>query len=174
MSSEVLQLSQYLPELAFLTIGILGAFTTKQRAWVLRRDGFKCQDPDCHDRVRPDGKGLHVHHILAAGWFKRFFLGLSDDPNEQNENFPENGITLGASCHHNSYIGVHPDYAAALDKYREGDKEAFKKVAKKHGEKERLEEIYWNTEKTVLYDRIAIENTDKWNEEHPNQPFPYE
>lgn len=173
MSAETL-ISLDFGYITWLSIGMLGVFGKRQRAWFLRRDEYRCQDPECNDRVRPDGKGLHVHHILAAGWFKRFFLGLSDDPHEQTENFPENGITLGANCHHNSYVGVHPDYAKALDEYRKGDREAFKKVACKHGHKENNAEIYWNTSKTTLYDRVAAEKTEEYLEKNPEDPFPYD
>ena len=87
---------------------------------------------------------------------------------------PWNGIVLGANCHHNSYIGVHPDYAKALDTYRGGDKESYKKVAKNHGDMADDMEIYWDTKKDLLYHRVATDNTETYLEEHPGDPFPCE
>ena len=171
MSVEVL-VSQHFPEMFFLSIGILGAFSPKQRAWFLRRDEFRCQDPDCHDRVRPDGKGLHVHHILPQGFWEAQFGQEQLGEEAESPHQPWNGITLGGACHHNSYIGVHPDYAKALDVYREGDKESFKKVAKNHGGMADDGEIYWDPKKDLLYHGIATDRTEDYLLEHSDDPFP--
>lgn len=173
MSAEI-PIFQHLPEIAFLTIGILGAFKKAQREWILRRDGYRCQDPDCTDRVRPDGKGLHVHHGTPQGWWERWFGPKQLGEEAESPHQPWNGITLGAACHHNSHIGVHPDYAKALDDYRGGDKQSFFKVAKKHGEMADKGETYWDPKKDDLYFRIAEERTEDYLREHPDDPFPYE
>ena len=56
-------------------------FTKGLKRSIKKRDGFRCQNPDCpHKNSRPR---LHVHHI---------------DENRQN-NKPENLITLCIHCH---------------------------------------------------------------------------
>ena len=57
----------------------------------------------------------------------------------------------------------HPDMGAALEAYREGDKEAFMKAARKHIEKYKEGERFWNEDEgseryeKELFDRMAQE-----------------
>jgi len=163
-----------------IALAILGAFSQKQKEWLRRRDSNdrgvpECQFPGCGRDLNhlPKG-GLHAHHIIPAGWFKQWLAGLSDDPHEQTENFPENGILLCGDNHHNGANGVHPDYAKALMDYRGGDKKSFAKVAAKHGRQESTGEIYWDTSHDGLLTRIALERTEEYFVSHPEDPFPYD
>ena len=168
----------------------LGQFTQAQKGWFRRRDvdpltglvrcqfqGFNSrgewvQCPMDEERLGRVGL-LHAHHIIPAGWYKTHLKGLSDDPHEANENFPENGIILCGLIHHNGPKGIHPDYANALNLYRKGDKDAFKRVAKIHGELEEEGVPYWVQTHDEMLTQIARERTEEYNKQHPLDPFPY-
>lgn len=153
-----------------------GQFSPKQREWLLRRDEYRCQWPDgCPNHVGNVGsRNLHAHHILAAAYYRENYNhNLSDDPHEQTESFPENGIIL-CRAHHTGKAGIHPDYYKALENYRKGDKGAFQKVGQKHYEMAGAGEIYWDTTLQVQLDRIAAQRTEDYLSAHPEDPFPYD
>ena len=171
MSHETLiQNPETLIDLSLLTLGVLGAFARRQKEWLRRRDTNgkgvpECQYPDCGRDVNhlPKG-GLHAHHIIPAGWFKKWLTGISDDPAQQTENFAHNLIMLCADKHHNGAHGVHPDYAQALQNYRDGDKKAFVKVMNSHQRKEDTGEVYWDTKDDKLLSDVAAERTQAYFE----------
>lgn len=178
MSVELLQYSN--EALLILAPVFLGMFSRLQKEWLKRRDTNghgvpECQFPGCgRDKNHLPKGGLHCHHIIPAGYYKTNLVGLSDDPHEKTENFPENGIMLCADKHHNGAHGIHPDYAQALQHYRDGDKDAFKKVAQEHAEKEAQGEIYWNPEYDHLLYGVAVERTEEYLEKHPEDKFPFD
>ena len=185
---EVLHQVDY-QSLAWGALALLGMFSQAQKEWIRRRDTdpdtglIRCQfigvngrgHTQCLMDEREAGgrRHLHCHHIIPAGWYKSQLIGVSDDPQEATENYPENGIVLCEKYHHLGPNGIHPDYAQALINYRRVDKEAFKNVQQSHGDKGDRGEIYWNTEYDDLLTAIARERTEDYLATHPNDPFPY-
>jgi len=182
--------SQHFPEMFFLSIGIVGMFSQRQKEWLRRRDTdsetglVRCQFQgenkkgwsQCPmDEKKANGvRHLHCHHIIPAGWFKSKIKNLAELPDEQTENFPENGIVLCEAFHHNGPKGVHPDYAAALPAYRNGNKNAFKEVAENHSKLENEDTPYWNQKYDNLLWQIANERTQDYLATNPDDLFPYD
>jgi 5-methylcytosine-specific restriction endonuclease McrA/uncharacterized protein (DUF433 family) len=69
----------------------------KFRDYILERDDYTCQMPDCGrtqaENLEESGHGLHVHHI---------------DYNHDN-NVPENGVALCVSCHAKTNLHKHAE-----------------------------------------------------------------
>lgn len=155
---------------------VVGA-TAKQRSWVLARDNGRCQF-----RIYNNGrwtpctmkyKALHVHHIVPRGWYAYHF-GFNkawDDPH--NVNGPFNLITL-CDLHHVGYnqpIGyehcVHPDNIIALQSYRKGDKDAYKKMLEKRKVLTEKGIPYWITGWDWAFKRIVDNITPAFLYKHP-------
>ena len=184
------QMPYYAPAFLGIERYELGQFTQKQKEWFRRRDtdpftglircqfqGFNgkggwVQCPMDESKLGKVGM-LHAHHIIPAGWYRTHWKGLSDDPHEATENFPENGILLCGLIHHNGPKGIHPDYAQALYQYRKGNKDAFKEVALLHGEFEEAGVPYWDQKWDDILSKIAQERTETYLTLHPEDPFPY-
>lgn len=116
---------------------------------------------------------MHAHHIIAAGWYRRFFYGLSDAPDEQTENFPENGLILCVLHHNRSGVAIHPDYYKALQGYKKNP-HGFKEVARRHDELASQKIPYWDTSRDDELWQIASERTEAYKREHPEDKFPYD
>lgn len=130
-------------------------FTDKQREWIKERDGNRCQ---MFEYVRgkwvqcPNRTHLEVHHILPRGWCTLHM------PKNFNINGCYNGITL-CKAHHVSEIGVHPDTAEALKKYRSGNKNAFHEMMDARRVLNERGIPYWNTTWDWLFNRRVKKNT---------------
>src|SRR3990167_9969224 len=166
-----------------------GQFTRFQREWFLKRDTdpetglVRCQfqgfTPNndwvqcpMDEQMAGGTRHLHAHHILAAGFFQRWFAKLSDDPHEQTENFPENGIILCEQYHHMGEKGIHPDYSQARKNYGY-NQNSFNEVAQRHHQSSEQGVPYWNTKYDRILWQIASERTQEYLSNHPEDEFPY-
>lgn len=144
------------------------AFSAKQRAWFRERDNNECQgcrmglhhSRDCTGSpdLPEEKRKLQVHHVIPQRYANRIGMETAD--------FPENGITLGASFHQED---IHPDMKDALGRYRRGDREAFKQVGPARDELLSRGEIYWNDEHDRLLSTRAIQQTQRFEKD---EPFP--
>jgi len=156
-----------------VTMAALGlyamSFTFRQRMWVRRRDRERCQaeelriDHECNgSRHGPEDKRkLQVHHVIPQRYAER--VGI------QNPDFPENGLTLCERFHQNI---VHPDMTEALAQYRGGDKGAFSKALKRRDKAIDRREVYWNDQHDRAMRTQAVKNTQRYQGENPDDPFP--
>jgi len=125
-----------------VAVGILGAFSTKQRKSIIERDkeyGMQnnkggCQFPNTHD-CNGD-KQVQVHHILP----QRYCAELGIDPD-----FEANGITL---CEHAHQVIVHPDMVIAKRDYVKNGR-SYAPIFEARADKLKNKEPYWVT----IYDR---------------------
>lgn len=132
-----------------------GGIGKLQRKWILERDSDE-HGPRCQHRSFRNGRwvqcerrdGLHIHHIYPQRANKRW--SPHKDPHR-----PENLITLCGDDHHNGPQGVHPDMSRALDRYRDGDKQAFEDTMKGRQALVDAGEVYWNTKWDWLYSKIV-------------------
>src|SRR3990167_5525194 len=93
---------------------VIGAFTVKQRLAIKNRDEERCQ---VEDIIPHQHRGrIEVHHITPQAYHYA---------NDSDPDYSENAIALCQEAHQR----VHPDLKRALDNYRRGDKDSFKKMA---------------------------------------------
>lgn len=126
----------------------LFAFTEKQKKEIRERDGG-CMFPEKHP-CNGKQKTLHVHHIIPQRYARA--VGI------ENPDFEENGISL---CEYAHQRLIHPDMAEALQAYRAGDKQAFKKAFEKREEILSERKTYWNTTWDRQLHTIAVRNTQR-------------
>lgn len=127
-------------------------FTKAQRQFFLDADGYRCQ----FHYVGDDGKWhrcrntteLQIHHVVPRGFASMHY------PQDFPINGPCQGITLCAMHHCLSPDSVHPDTFVAHNAYREGDKDAYKKMMEKRYELNRQGIPYWNTRYDLMFVRI--------------------
>lgn len=114
------------------TLGILMAFTARQRAAIIERDGGKCRATVKHECNQE--KGLEVDHVIP----QRYSSEMGIDPD-----FPENAISKCKNAHDIK----HPDRIAARKKYhllKKLGKDSFKLLGEERGKKLKERVIYWN------------------------------
>lgn len=162
------------PMIGVFVASVVG-FTQNQRAWVLRRDGSRCQ---FHYNVGGvwvrcrNTQNLQVHHIVPRGWAARHF------PHKFPINGSLNAITLcdqhhigDVDCEDSIYV-VHPDTAKAKREYREGNKGAYNDMMKNRRELNEKGVPYWNTRWDWMFNRIAKKQTAKYTKSNPDDKYP--
>lgn len=151
-----------------LSLMVFAMFSARQRAWIKKRDNFECQackmglhhSREClgSPNLPQAQRKLQVHHIIPQRYAKA--IGL------ENVDFAENGITLGASFHQED---IHPDMKTALQKYRTGERTAFRQVGVDRDAILNEGVIYWNDRYDRLFSTRAIQNTQRVIKD---EPFP--
>jgi hypothetical protein len=131
------------------------AFTEKQKDWIRRRDGNRCQAPFPH-HCADNGKKPPVHHILPDHFLQHFHT---------NPDVPENGITV---CQ-NAHDMIHPDVPGTRRAYHQ-DKDAFKKLRDQRDAKLKQKQPYWRDTWDRAMQVIALRQTQDY--ETPDNPFP--
>ena len=140
-------------------------FTKAQRQWFLSADNNQCQ----FHYIGSDGRWhrcknttrLQVHHIVPRGWASMHY------PKDFPLNGPNQGITLCEFCHVGNPDSVHPDTLDAQEAYRNGDKDAFKKMMDKRYELNRQGIPYWNTKYDLMFVRIVQKRNVAYLRNHP-------
>lgn len=142
---------------------VVGALTARQRLAIITRDkeyGIKinkggCQWPeehaDCNGNLEVD-----VHHVVPQHYSQR--MGIDPD-------FDENAITLCTNRHRKAPDSVHPDVFSALNEYREGNKEAFKDMARDRQELLKNKHKYWDDTHDHQFHVLAVRNTQRAKKE---------
>lgn len=147
-------------------------FTQNQRNWFLSRSAISNKGvPRCEayhfnifkmkwERCSAT-RNLQVHHIVPRGWARKHM------PKSFMLNGSMNGIVLcGDSCHCGKN-GVHPDTYEALQKYRKGNKNAFKEMMDERRIKNNKGIPYWNTRWDMQFARICRKATLKFIRANP-------
>lgn len=172
------------PKLLTPDFAQFGQFTRRQREWLLRRDTdeatglARCQfqgftrnrdwvQCPMDEELAGGTRHLHAHHITPQGFWDRWLEPVSGE----SANQPWNGIILCEEYHHNGPRGIHPDYARAREIYP-FNKDSFKEVAQSHHEAIEAQIPYWNTRYDHVLDEIARDRTERYFEEHPDDPWP--
>lgn len=125
---------QHVPEI-ITTIGTLGflmAFTAKQRAAIIERDGGKCRATAQH--TCNEEHGLEVDHIIP----QRYASEVGIDPD-----YPENALSKCKNAHDIK----HPDRIEARRKYhilKAQGVDSFKVLGEERRKKLNERVIYWN------------------------------
>jgi hypothetical protein len=133
------------------------ALTQKQREWVLKRDGHKCQATcrhNCNQR-----QGLEVDHLMP----QRYAFDLGIDPD-----FPENTLSKCKNAHNIK----HPDRIATLHNYHDlksQGRNAFQELGQQRDELLQQHKIYWNDANDRTDSVRAVQLTQRFK---PNNPWP--
>lgn len=108
------------------------ALNTKQREWVKKRDGQRCQATVKHKCNQEDG--IEVDHIMP----QRYAYNLGIDPD-----FPENCLSKCKNAHNIK----HPDRIAALQTYHQAKSigiNTFEELSQARNSLLENRQIYWN------------------------------
>ncbi len=162
------------PMVGLFLASVVG-FTQNQRAWILRRDGNRCQFHRnvCGVWVRcRNTQNLQVHHIVPRGWAARHF------PHKFPINGSLNGVTL-CDQHHvgdvdyedETYV-IHPDTAEAKRGYRNGNKNAYNDMMDNRRTLNEKGIPYWNTTWDWMLARIAKKQTARYTRKNPDDKYP--
>lgn len=146
-------------------------FTQKQREYILKRDGYRCQFHtfDGKHWVRcTHTEHLQVHHIIPRGWA---YKHLPREFVETELNNRGNLITLCDGHHVGTHWDgecVHPDTREALAKYHRGNKQAYHEMSSERAKLNEKGVPYWNTLWDWMFQRIIKRMNAKFTEEYPN------
>ncbi len=154
-------------------------FPEKMAHWIQRAGGNKCQVvfwDEKRDQWKQCGnESEHSHHVIPES----ALLYEGKDPN--------NSDGIGACKFHHVGPGnaddntpftgdfsFHPDMGQALIEYRAGDKESFKKAAKKHIEAVKKGEHFWGGDEQTdgYYLDHARQMVYQYSMDHPEDPKP--
>lgn len=142
---------QYVPEIISTigTLGFLMAFTAKQRAAIVERDGGKCRATTTHSCNEENG--LEVDHIIPQRYAKE--VGIDPD-------FPENALSKCKNAHDIK----HPDRIEARKRYhlfKKQGKDSFKLLGLERSQKLKEKVIYWNAANDRTDSVMAIKLTQQ-------------
>jgi hypothetical protein len=150
-----------------LTVGLLAiyklsllALNTPQRESIRdERDGGKCQGHAAGIKHRCGG-GVQVHHILSGK-----YLGALDIDADLN---PFNLITICQNLHDTIHQGK---ISEAQQNYRNGDKDAYKKMGRDMDEKIKNKQLNWNPEWDRKLQARSQKLTQEWMKRGGNYPL---
>jgi len=155
----------YLLSIGALGIGII---THRQREWLRNVWNNKCQGKNIGMKHKC-GNDIQFHHITPQGWSYEF-LGATE---EEVDN-PYNLIPLCSDAHvgtRGTRDCIHPDQIEALKNYRDGDKEAFRKLQENRISMAREGNIYWNTKWDYNMIRLVRLKIDEYFR-NGGEPYP--
>jgi len=136
--------------------------TEKQRRWVIRRDGGRCQFIDYVSGSCTYRKDLHIHFIVPPRWAKYH-------PSEKQIISPLNLIVL---CRYHHLKCLHPDVGRTAQGMYHYTPDSYKIEEQKREALAKAGTIYWYAHWDDTLRKITEARTRHYLWQHPDDPFP--